>query len=71
MRTVFLAICGLLVYGILIDPVVQNYKFSETSKTNTTIKSVVSNVIKKVLSLATADYMSDLDFDNFPKEACH
>lgn len=69
LRTLFLAICGLLLYGIVFEPIIDNYTFSETDSTDNTIKEVVSNVFKKVLSLATADYMSDLAFDNFPHEA--
>ena len=69
LRTIFLAVCGLLIFNIALSPVIDAYTFSETKETDNTIRSVVSNVIKKILSLATADYMSDLDFDNFQNEA--
>ena len=58
-RGTFLVIAGVLVYDILIDPFVPESKY----------KGSIVNVLKKTSAIAASDYMSDLDFDNFPLEA--
>ena len=59
-RNVFLAICGVLVYDIVIRPLIRD----EMSHAK-----YIREVTKKTFSIAAADYMSDLDFDNFGIEA--
>ena len=59
-RGIFLVISGILLYNILIDPLVPD---------DIPHRSVIVGVLKKTSAIATGDYMSDLDFDNFPIEA--
>ena len=59
-RNVFLAVCGILVYDIVIRPLISN---------DMPHARYIRDVTKKTFSIAAADYMSDLDFDNFGVEA--
>jgi hypothetical protein len=59
-RYVFLAISGILVYDILIDPLI---------KDNGRYSKEIKGVLKRTMSIAASEYMADLDFDNFPVEA--
>lgn len=59
-RNVFLAVCGILVYDIVIRPLI---------KEDMKHARYIREVTKKTFSIAAADYMSDLDFDNFGIEA--
>lgn len=59
-RNIFLALSGILFYDIVIRPLIP-----ETMEYSRYIREVT----KKTMSIAAADYMSDLDFDNFGVEA--
>jgi len=59
-RNIFLALSGILFYDIVIKPLIP-----ETMEYSRYIREVT----KKTMSIAAADYMSDLDFDNFGVEA--
>jgi len=74
MRNMFLAVCGVLLYNILVEPILSKQELVKPGEdiagiTNDNLVSGIGEVVKKVMSLATADYMADLDFDNFQTEA--
>ena len=62
-RNAFLAICGVLVYDIVVRPLIKDDKFGPKNA------RYIREVTKKTFSIAAADYLSDLDFDNFGVEA--
>jgi hypothetical protein len=60
LRNMFLALSGILFYDIVIRPMItDNMKYAK----------YIREVTRKTMSIAAADYMSDLDFDNFGIEA--
>ena len=71
MRNMFLAVCGILLYRILVHPILSKQTLIAEGSvvSNQTLVTGIGEVVKKVMSLATADYMADLDFDNFQTEA--
>ena len=59
-RNIFLALSGILFYDIVIRPMItDDMKYAK----------YIREVTRKTMSIAAADYMSDLDFDNFGVEA--
>lgn len=59
-RNIFLALSGILFYDIVVRPLISDdMKYAK----------YIREVTKKTMSIAAADYMSDLDFDNFGVEA--
>lgn len=61
-RNIFLALSGILVYDIVARPLLASADLG-------TYAPYIQNVTKKTMSIAAADYMADLDFDNFGVEA--
>lgn len=60
LRNIFLALSGILFYDIVVRPMItDNMKYAK----------YIREVTRKTMSIAAADYMSDLDFDNFGIEA--
>ena len=60
LRNIFLALSGILFYDIVVRPLItDNMKYAK----------YIREVTRKTMSIAAADYMSDLDFDNFGIEA--
>ena len=60
LRNIFLALSGILFYDIVVRPLItDDMKYAK----------YIREVTRKTMSIAAADYMSDLDFDNFGVEA--
>ena len=58
-RGVFLVISGILLYTILVKPLLPNNLLGIK-------KGTLNDMLIKISAIAASDYMSDLDFDNFP-----
>lgn len=82
LRNMFLSVCGVLLYNLLVHPFVKDVPLlSEADLTagsdelaarqqlNKDLRNGIGDALEKVMSLAVADYMSDLDFDNFQTDA--